>query len=62
MRRNQRYKQKHLKNNISTWPARLTVKGASKPMSRFPPTFSGALVDATASTLLLESFAEKKTI
>jgi len=31
--RNQRYKQKHLKNNMSIWPAMLSVKGASKLMS-----------------------------
>ena len=40
IRRNQRYKQKHLKNNMSIWPARLSVQGASKLMSWFPPTFS----------------------
>jgi len=46
---------------MSIWPASLSVKGASKLMSWFPPTFSGVLVDATVLTLLLKSFAEKKT-
>jgi len=47
---------------MSIWPATLSVKNASKLMWRFPPTFLGALVNTTAFTLLLESFAEKKTI
>jgi len=46
---------------MSIWPASLSVKGASKLTSLFLPTFSGALVNATALTLLLESFAGKKT-
>jgi len=46
---------------ISIWPASLSVKGASKPISWFSPTFSGALVNATVLlTLLLKSFTEKK--
>jgi len=45
---------------MSIWPASLSVKGASKLMSWFPPTFSGVLGDATVLTLLLKSFAEKK--
>jgi len=47
---------------MSIWPASLSVKGASKLMSWFPPTFSGVLVDATVLTLLLKSFAEKKNV
>jgi len=45
---------------MSIWPASLSVKGALKPLSWFSPTFSGALVNATVSTLLLKSFAGKK--
>jgi len=39
------------------WPTRLSVKVISKQSLIF--TFSGALVNAIASTLLLESFARK---
>jgi len=59
---NQRSKQKHRKNNMSIWSARLRVKGASKPTSWIFTKFSGPLVTATALTLLLESFVWKKTI
>ena len=46
---------------MSIWPASPSVKGASKLLSWFWPTFSGALVNnATVSTLLLKSFAGKK--
>jgi len=45
---------------MSIWPARLSVESASKLMSWFSPTFSGALVNATALTLLLEGFAGKQ--
>jgi len=45
---------------MSIWPASLSVKGALKLLSWFSPTFSGALVNATVSTLLLKSFAGKK--
>ena len=41
------------------WPDSLSVKGASKLMSLFSPTFSSALFNATVLTLLLESFVEK---
>jgi len=41
-------------------PMSLSVKAASKLMSWFSPTFSGALVYATVLILLLKSFAEKK--
>jgi len=44
---------------MSIWPVRMSVKGAPKLMS-FSPTFSGALVNATALMFLLESFAGKK--
>ena len=44
------------------WPARLSVKGASKLMSLFSPTFAGALANATVLlTLQLKNFAGKKT-
>jgi len=56
------YKRKHQKNNMSIWPASPSVKGASKLMSWFSPTFSGALVNATVLTLLLKSFDEKKNV
>ena len=46
---------------MSIWPASLSAKGASKLMSWFSSTFSGALVNITVLTLLIESFAEKKT-
>ena len=42
------------------WPASLSVKGASKRMSWFPPIFSGALVNATVLTLLFRNVAVKK--
>jgi len=45
---------------MSIWPASLSVKDASKLMPLFSPTFSGALINATALTLLLESFSGKK--
>jgi len=45
---------------MTIWPASLSVKGASKLMSWFSPTFSGALVNTTVLTLLLKSFAETK--
>ena len=45
---------------MSRWPEGLSVKRASKLMSWFSPTFSGALVNATVLTLLLKSFAGKK--
>ena len=54
------YKQKHRKNNMSIWPASLSVKGALKLGSWVSPTFSGALVNTTVLTLLLKSFAGKK--
>jgi len=44
---------------MSIWPLRMSVKSAPKLMS-FSPTFSGALVNATALMFLLESFAGKK--
>jgi len=44
---------------MSIWSATLSVKSASKLMSSLPPTVSGALVNTTALTLLLETFAEK---
>ena len=44
---------------MSKCPASLSVKGASKLMSWFSPTFSGALVNATVLTLLFKSFAGK---
>jgi len=44
---------------MSIWPPRLSVKDVSKLMSWFSPSFSNALVNATASKLLLESFAGK---
>ena len=44
---------------MSIWPAKLSVKVVSKIMSWFSPSYSGALVNATALTLLLESFARK---
>jgi len=40
----------------------LSAKGASKLMSWFSSTFSGALVNTTVLALLLESFAEKKKV
>ena len=49
------YKQKHRKKNIWIWPARLSVNVVSKVMSWFSPSFSGAKVNATVLTLLLES-------
>jgi len=36
---------------MSIWPARLSVKVISKLMFSFSPSFSGALVNATALTL-----------
>jgi len=45
---------------MSIWPANLSAKGASELMSWFSSTFSGALVDTTVLTLLLERFADKK--
>jgi len=42
-------------------PVSINVRGSSKLMSWFSPTFSGALVQATVLTLLLKSFAEKKS-
>jgi len=55
------YKRKHQKNNMSIWPASLRVKDASNLISWFSPTFSDALVNATVLTLLLKSFAGKKS-
>jgi len=49
------------KNDMSIWPASLSVKVVSKLMSWFSPSFSGFLINATVLTLLLESFAGKKT-
>jgi len=43
------------KRTCQIWPARLSVKLISKLMSQF----SGALDNATALTLFLESFARK---
>jgi len=45
---------------MSIWLARLSVKVVSKVMSWFSPSFSGAVDNATALALLLESFAVKK--
>jgi len=45
---------------MSIWSASLSVKGALKLLSWITPTFSGALVNATVSTLLFENFAGKK--
>jgi len=44
---------------MSIWPGRLSVKVISQLMSWFSPSFSGALVNALALTLLLEIFARK---
>jgi len=44
---------------MQIWPATLSVKVVTKLMILFSPSFSGALVNATALTLLLESFAGK---
>ena len=38
---------KHRKTNMTLWPVRLSVNGASNLMSGFSPTFSDALVNAT---------------
>ena len=54
------YKKQHWKNNVSMWPASLSVKGGSKLMSWFSSTFSGALVNATVLTFVLKRFAGKK--
>ena len=54
------YKQKHKKKNMSKWLARLSVKVVSKLMSCL--LFSGAVLNATALTLLLESFASKSDL
>jgi len=40
---------------MSIWSASLSVKGASKFMSLFSPTFSGALVNAIVLTRVLNS-------
>jgi len=45
---------------MSIWLARLSVKGASEFISRFSPTFSGAPVNPTVLTLLLQKHCWKK--
>jgi len=57
--RNQRLQTKTPEKEHKIWPARLSVKVVSKLMSWFSPSFSGALVNATALTLLLGSSARK---
>jgi len=51
-------KKKHRKKNMSIWPARLCESRFQINVLIFT-SFSGALVNATALTLLLESFARK---
>jgi len=46
-------------DGAAIWPARLSVKAVSVLMSSFSPSFSGPLVNASALTLLLETFAGK---
>jgi len=53
------YKLNHRKKGMSIWPVRLSVKVVSTLMSWFSPSFSDALVNPSALTLLLESFARK---
>jgi len=45
---------------MSIWAASLSMKSASKLVSLFSTTFSGALANATFLTLLLKSFVGKK--
>jgi len=52
-------KQKHRKKNMSTWPARLSVKIVSKLMPCFFTLIFRCSGYATGLTLLLESFARK---